>query len=97
MKPDVTFQEIVDNYVIKETVQENGKFFVSVQKKGGEYFLEGYRPGGNVGLIEGYNGAWKVINDPKFETGVLAKAVKRCIDNYLRYMIEFQDTVKKNW
>jgi len=93
IKPDVTFEEIVNGYVIKETVQENGKFFVSVQKRCGD--VAGHSP--YVGLIEGYNGAWKVINDPRFETGVLAKAVKRCIDNYLRYMVEFEEIVKTNW
>jgi hypothetical protein len=83
IKPNVSFDEIVKDYTIVQSVQSNGKFFVNVNVK---------VTGGNVGLIEGHNGAWKVINDPKFETGVLIKAIKRCIDNYLRYMNEFLET-----
>jgi len=94
IKPDVKFDEITKDYVIQYDVKDNGKFFVSVQKRGGEY-ISGYQLGGYVGLIEGYNGAWKVSNDPKFETGVLIKAVKRCIDNYLRYIVEYKETLEQ--
>lgn len=94
IKPDVSFDEIKEKFVINSYTNARGIFTVSVFKKAeavGNYVVTDRL---HIGEIEGYAGQWKVINDPKFETSQLIKAIKRAIDNYLRFENEF-DMVKK--
>lgn len=86
-KPDVNFEDIANNYTI-DYISDGGRYTVIVFEK----LNGGNVAGDEVGRIEGYNGHWKIKNDPTFEGSILIKAIKKVIDTYLRFHLEFEYT-----
>jgi hypothetical protein len=83
---EVNEKDILLNYELENDLSVGGKYYIKIKRKDTKEY---------IGLVEGYNGQWRVQNDPTFDTGLLIKAVKKSIENYLKFHLEFVELEKQ--
>jgi len=80
---------VFDGFFFVECVDEkSAKFQVQVFSKETQKL---------VGIAYGYNGQWRVCNNPNFEDFHLDNAVKEVVSNYVKYhndLKEFENKLK---
>ena len=87
-RSDVSFNYVKENYEIEELVDLffDGTYRVIVKEKSSQRV---------IGVTECTNNVWRIKSDHGFEVNQLEKAVKRVVDVYLRFHVDFLETEKK--